>query len=240
MKNLFSFWKRRREAKLAEHRPFAKKLETKQEGKLEGFHIQWTAKGRKAVLANRDLFKVFKHFRDNYPSAGAAPEKIDLGYATVERIAGFKPSHEQQTRAGVYRIRLKNRREFVFKDGNALSPRMDGHEIETAYDARRLGVSTVEHYAQIHVPNSSRYFVLTEYKNLPTLEEYLQKIRYGKRVKLEARFRKESEKLQANAIGDTAPYNCFVKKRPFRREQLIWFDLRKREIIWHSIQDLLQ
>ena len=216
------------------HEPSFRALPSKAHGGLE---IVWTEAGKKVFRQNRELLRAFRHIRDTFPTPESVPKQIDLGYAFVERIRdrpSMADSFWSNTRNGIYRITLKNGSEFVFKDGiREIEPydnEFDGHELETAFQARSAGLQVLEHYAQIHVPNSDRYFVLMESCRLPTLADLKVRLPPGNwaRVFAERQFERQKKILVQAGLGDASIHNCFVKIPSWKGAELYWFDLRKK------------
>ena len=209
-----------RKETLENHRPGGTRFEDNL-GK-DGFTAKWTPKGRKVLLANPLLVELFKHVRDNYPLPEQVPEKFSYKRAVVERKATRKEGTpaDKDTRHAIYQITLPGGRKFAFKDGIAATA-MDGFEIETAYRARKSGINTIDHYAQIMPHNSNRYFMLMPWVELPTFEKF-----HDQTPQMIEEFTRQQTKLYELGILDSEDYNCFVETKG-KKFNFKWFDLRK-------------
>lgn len=214
----------RKPREVTEHEPSYKSISSAKHG---GLRVAWTPKGRKVVLQNKQLLDVLRHLRDSYPGPESVPDKVDLSYASLEKIASRDPEKGDDTRYAVYRLRLSNGREFVLKDGIEARKGIDAHEINTAYLAKKAGLESVEHYAQAWLADSNRYFVLMESKRLPTAREYQEKYNPLKGYLLQMKLDRDAERLDDAGLSDTISTNCFVEDKGWGRFELYWFDLRK-------------
>ncbi len=227
---LITFFRKRNRIAAKEHKPTRRTLKTKRiAGIFPRIEIAWTRKGRKIVLANREIIDAFTHFGENYATPEKVPDRITIPEGTVQRIASRKNPHPKipDTRYGIFRITLKTGKEFVFKVGRKAS-QYDGKEIESAFAARRMGLKTIEHYMNLSIPGSRAYFVVMESVRLPTLYEYARTAGKEKNKIVQEMFKKQSERLLKAGIFDSHSTNCFVRTTRLGGIELLWFDLRKR------------
>lgn len=217
--------------------------------------LSFNDNGRKIIRENRGLVNAFRALKDLPLDEliKRAKQGIDLKdannltYAKISLIAE-RTARYSVSPAYILKVALSNGKYFAFKIGSKGESDLR-QDIGSSFMAREAGAKTIDYYLQFQVRKSDRYFVLMEYVELPTLDEYEQKLK--ERIKHEknpaardallekirlaqAAWIRGAGKLYTKNIEDVTPDNVFIRETP-EGPEAIFFDLAlNKHILGHA------
>jgi len=175
---------------------------------------EWVLWKHKEYLSDLLIF-----IRKTFPKPNKLRNKFAYNGIVLEKIDMFKD---------IFKLTLPDGEKFVMKIGGPKVENAYGNEIDACHKARAAGLNTVEHYAQFSDPDSHYYYVLMEYKDLPTVSSFSDNStgkNHPNREEVYNLYNKESNILQREEIGEANPDNVFAEKTR-KGYKLSWFDLQ--------------